>query len=280
MDIFTHLTSWYFLKENLKDNKSRFYLVFFLLASIAPDTDIIWSYNNLSLHRVLTHSLLLSPIFALFISSIFYCFVRKNKEFKFKKIYFISLVWILAHIFLDYIVVWGVPLFYPFSEKYYSLNLYIYVLDPFLFLITFLVIIFSILDYHSIINFNKRKIVFLNLLFIFIFLFRFLEWNYAWKISKLENYTKVPYIENISDLVFLYRYKIIEKRDSFYHINYVDIVSSKIFKQEKIKISNKNNLCPKMHESFLFEENGLIWDIRYTNKLRDSGSCFYWVNVK
>ncbi len=280
MDIFTHLTSGYFLKKNLLDKKSKFYLVFFLLAALSPDIDIIWSWSNISLHRVITHSLLLSPIFTIFISGIFYLFVRKNKKFKFKKIYFISLSWILVHIFLDYIVVWWVPLFYPFSEKYYSLNLYTYVLDPFLFLVTFSIIIFSILSYHWKIDFNKKKVVFLNFLFIFILFFRFLEWSYAWSISKLENYTKVPYIKNMSDLVFLYRYKIIERKDGFYHINYVNILSSKIFKQKIVKISNKNNLCAKMHNSFLFEESDLIWDIRYADKLKDSDSCFYWVKVK
>ena len=84
-------TYLYLLKKTFLDKKSKDFLIFFLLSAISPDIDIIWSFNNVELHRVLSHSLLLSPIFALFISSIFYIFIRKNKNFDFKKVYLISL---------------------------------------------------------------------------------------------------------------------------------------------------------------------------------------------
>ncbi len=278
MDIFTHLTSGYLLKKNLIKQENKIYMIFFLLSSIAPDIDILWSYYNMSLHRTLTHSLVLSPIFALIISFIFYFFVRKKWVFSIKKIYLISFVWILAHIFLDSIVVWWVPLFYPFSDKYYSFNLYTYVLDPFFFLIFILILFFVILKKFFKLKINLEKFFMLNFLFIFIILLRFWENFYAWKISNFSEYIVIPYSQELKDLFFSNRYKVINKQENFYNIEYIDIFSGKIFWKEKVKIySDKENICKnKMHKWFLFKQNNLIWDIRYTSKLTNSWNCFRW----
>ncbi len=277
MDIFTQLTSGYLLKRIFSDKKTRFFLIIFLFSAVSPDIDIIWSWNNINLHRVLTHSLLLSPIFAFVLSFVFYFFNKKNKNITFRKIYLISLSWILAHIFLDYIAVWGIPILYPFSDKYYSLNLYMYVFDFFLFWVFAVVVLFIFLENKTKFVFSKMKVVFLSFLFCFIIFFRFLEWYYAGKISFLEDYIAVPYIKTGSDFLYLNRYKVIEKRGGFYNIEYVNVFSGNIFKIEKIKASEYQDICPKMHKWFLFEEGNLIWDIRYSDKLLDSGSCFYGV---
>ena len=276
MDIFTHLTWWYLLKKIFSNKKNRFILIIFLFSAIFPDLDIIWSWNNIALHRILTHNLTLAPIFSLIISYIFYNLAKRNKQISFIKIYFIVLSWILLHIFLDYIAVWGIPLFYPISNKYYSLNLYTYVFDLFLFLIFTAIIIFIILEHKTKFRFTKFKALFLTFLFYLIISIRFLEWYYAWKISSLENHTTVPFIITGSDFLYINRYKIIEKKDNYFYIEYVDIFSKEILLKTKVKISDKQDSCSQMHNWFLFEEWNLIWDIRYTDKLTDSNSCFYW----
>ncbi len=277
MDIFTHLASWYFLKKVFLDKKSKYVLVFFIISAISPDLDIIWSFNNVWLHRILTHSLLLSPIFAVFLSFIFYIFIRKKNILSFSKLYFVSLSWISIHIFLDYLVVWWIPLFYPFSEKYYSLNLYTYVFDPLLFITIVITLILYILSLETRLNFSRKKSLFFGILFIFIIFIRFSEWFYAWKISDLNNYVAIPYTKNSYDFIFMNKYKVIEIKDGYFYIKYVDIFFREIFKTEKIKASEYQEICSQMHKWFLFEDGDLIWDVRYNDKLADSWSCFYGV---
>jgi len=64
MDFLTHFTSGYLLKKNLAKTKNKFYTIIFIIAAMSPDIDIIWSWNNMDLHRIFTHSLVLAPFFA------------------------------------------------------------------------------------------------------------------------------------------------------------------------------------------------------------------------
>ena len=274
------MASGYLLKNNFMKKNKKYYTIFFILAAISPDIDILWSWNNINLHRVLTHSLVFLPFFALIISSIFYFFVRKKPNISFLKIFLVSVFWILAHIFLDYIVVWGVPLLYPFSEKYFSLNLYIYIYEPFFLLTFLLIILFIFLKKFFNFKFNSKKILLLNFIFITTLLFRFWENYYAGKLSELNDYLVIPYTQNYSDIFLYNRYRIIKKENWYYNIRDINIFDKKVNWKYKIKIYNWENNCSNMHKWFLFKENWMIWDIRYTAKLFDSNSCFTWKKIK
>jgi inner membrane protein len=80
-----------------------------IAGSIAPDLDI--KLLGQKYHRTITHSLI-----ALAATTMPTNFISER----------ISIVWCasyISHLFLDSLTVKGVPLFYPFSKKYYGLKL-------------------------------------------------------------------------------------------------------------------------------------------------------------
>ena len=288
MDFLTHFTSGYLIKKKLAKTKNKFYTIIFIIAAMSPDIDIIWSWNNMDLHRIFTHSLVLAPFFAWILSLIIYFIMRifffwkkdfLEKDFSYFKIYLISIIWVLVHLFLDYLVVWWIPLFYPFNEIYFSLNLYLYVIEPFLFLTFLILIVFLILQKFTSFKITAKKLFLLNFLFIFVFIFRFWENYYAGKISWFEKYSTIPYITETSDYFYLNRYKVISKKDWFYNIKYIDIISGKVKLEKKVRIYSWKNNCSKMHFWFLYKQWNLIWDIRYSDRLTEVWHCF-WGKVK
>lgn len=84
------------------------YSVIGLIGAIAPD----WDFKLHIRHRTITHSLL----FLLISTYIIYC---SNLD--------ISIVWFVTyslHLLLDSFTIKGIPLFYPFSKKYYGFKLF------------------------------------------------------------------------------------------------------------------------------------------------------------
>ena len=114
---------------------------FFLLGSILPDLDAFLVLLNervyLKNHQGFSHSLLLAPLYALilvFIFSFWIDFLWIN--------YIGLLLGIFIHSILDYSNTYGIKLFYPLSNKRFSLDA-IFFIDTFLILLTL-----SIYIYH------------------------------------------------------------------------------------------------------------------------------------
>ncbi len=273
MDIFTHTISWYLLKKNFFDVNSKKILTIFLITSIFPDIDIIWSYNNYNLHRVLTHSLLMSPFISALLSILFFYIFKK--EIRFKTIFIICLSWILLHLFFDTILIWGIPLFWPLSKTYYSLNLYTYVIEPMFFPIYLLFLIFLLKVLKNIWN---KIIKIISIYMLIIFFVKVWIHIYVDNISTLKNNTIVWIINSSSDLFIQRYYKSVQINKNQIKWQIIDLYSWKIVGTfEKNLYINNSWLCSLLHKWFLFIENWFVWDIRYTQNLWDNWNCFNWL---
>ena len=98
----------------------------FVAGSIFPDLDVVFMLFGkrfyLKQHQSITHSLFLSPLFAMLIISPLLIY------FGFQWSFFLS-AWfgLLIHIFLDYTNTYGISLFYPISKKRYSLDILFFI---------------------------------------------------------------------------------------------------------------------------------------------------------
>ncbi|MFH0889220.1 MAG: metal-dependent hydrolase [Planctomycetota bacterium] len=109
-------------------------MLVFTAVTLFPDIDFLFNIISRSIyvrfHRGFTHSLIYLPLFALFLSLIFYLLV---KDIGFKNLYIICFVGLLVHILLDLLNSYGTPVLLPFSPKQYSFNLDI-IIDAFVFI--------------------------------------------------------------------------------------------------------------------------------------------------
>lgn len=275
MDIFTHSISWYLIKKLFYNLNSKKVLIMFIISALFPDIDIIWSYNNHNLHRVITHSLILIP-FTTEILTIFFYYVFK-KEFKLYIIYIICFSWIIMHIILDSILIWWIPLFWPFSNTYYSFNLYTVVIEP----LFFPIYLYFIFYYWKVINkISLKMIKIISFFMITIFLLKFWLLTYSKNISNIKNNTTVWIINSMSSLSIQRYYNSIWISNNIINWEIIDIFKWEIIeKYEKTIYIDKNNICSNLHKWFLYIENWIVSDIRYTLKPTDTGSCFTWKKI-
>lgn len=126
MDTLTHALSGMLLaratagKQSIADStglslRARLWAGFF--AAAFPDSDILASIfgplNYLEMHRGITHSILLLPLWALLLAVIF-SFISK-KKYHWKAFYFVSFSGIAIHIAGDVITSYGTMIFAPLS---------------------------------------------------------------------------------------------------------------------------------------------------------------------
>ena len=131
-----------------------------ILGSILPDIDTLLakpgSINYLIKHRTVTHSLFLSPIYALIIALIFKLIFFDQTFIVFFSCAFIG---ILSHLLVDAFNSFGTMLFYPFNNNKIALDL-IYEFDPFISLL-FLLMTF---EFYFFSNKISTLVLVLNLL--------------------------------------------------------------------------------------------------------------------
>jgi membrane-bound metal-dependent hydrolase YbcI (DUF457 family) len=247
MDIFTHSVSWYLLKKWFHDIDSKKILLLFIVWALFPDIDIIWSYNNYNLHRVITHSLIIIPFITTIPAAIFF-YIFKQKV-KFTHIYLILFSWILTHIFLDTILIWWTPFFWPFFDNYYSLNIYQVVIEP-LFLPIYLFFLLYLLKIIKIIS--KRTIKVITVFMLWIFILKFWILTYSTTFTNLEKPTSIWLIRESKDLVFQRYYNIISIWDNEIQWEVVDIYKSSVIDSyTKNTYNDTNNLCSNLQWFFL-----------------------------
>jgi len=96
------------------------------LAAAAPDLDVLASFwgstTYLHYHRHLTHALPAMPVIALLPTLLVALLSRKG--FPWKQAYLLSLVGVASHIVIDWLNSYGVRPFLPFSECWYSLDVF------------------------------------------------------------------------------------------------------------------------------------------------------------
>lgn len=105
-------------------NKSILWIIC-IFSSIAPDI-LAFFYHPGSIeylsHRSYTNSVIIAPIYALAIAFIFKLISLRN-QIPFYIYFLVSLVSYYLHIFLDFITPYGSPLFFPFTNKQYGLDI-------------------------------------------------------------------------------------------------------------------------------------------------------------
>lgn len=275
MDILTHSVTWFLLKKWFRDIDSKKIILLFIVWALFPDIDIIWSYNNYNLHRVITHSLLLVPFIAVIPSIIFFYIFKK--EIKLLHIYIILFSWILSHIFLDTLLIWWTPFFWPLMDNYYSLNLYQVVIEP-LFIPVYLFFLMYLLWIIKVISKNTIKII--SFFMITVFVIKFWMLAYSNTLSNLKNTTSIWLIRESNDLIFQRYYNIISIWNNEIKWEVVDIYNWTVMDSyTKKSYIDLNNICSNMHKWYLYQENGFIWDIRYSMKLNNNDTCFYWKRI-
>ncbi len=114
--------------------------IFFLIGSIFPDLDVILMLFGkrfyLKNHQGVSHSLILLPIFSFLILTLFISLI----PFSWINFFALSLG-ILIHTLLDYSNTYGIKLFYPVSNKRFSLDA-IFFIDTFLITLSISILIF------------------------------------------------------------------------------------------------------------------------------------------
>lgn len=89
-------------------------------SNVIPDIDIQWTTKAdatyLTLHRGLTHSFLMAPVWAALFSLLCYLIFR----IKGKRIFFTALIGVLLHIVSDWSNAWGTGLLEPFTSRRYA----------------------------------------------------------------------------------------------------------------------------------------------------------------
>lgn len=125
MDTITHgITGALIAKSFFSKREGRIATLAVTLGSIFPDVDTLatWFYDNrtayLKIHRGVTHSLVMLPVFALAFGAIT-CLLsrRKDKWLLFSSLYAVG---IASHIFLDLITSYGTMIWSPVSYARYA----------------------------------------------------------------------------------------------------------------------------------------------------------------
>ena len=107
-----------------------------IISSNIPDIDIFLSIfssepklHYLLTHRGYTHTFIAMPIIALISGVIGYLLFKPKCRFSFLKLFFISLIAALTHLFLDYGNNYGVHPFYPFNNNWFYGDA-VFILEP------------------------------------------------------------------------------------------------------------------------------------------------------
>lgn len=271
MDLFTHSFSGLALGNLSKDTFKRKLLLALVVSALFPDIDglfLLFS-NSLKGHRLATHSLLFGFLLAAACALTLY--LAYKRKISILKLFAVSATGVLAHFLLDSLVVWGVPLFYPFSDRFYSFNLYLTVIDPYLllsYLFLFLVYALARLGFFQI-NIKKAVRV-VTVLALAVFVSRFIFQFQANRITTLNNPTLVPMNEDFNDFFFQRHWKAISNKDGAFEYEVIDILNHTIAEKEIRTMAEGKNNCPAFTQGYLYTENDRIGDIRYTSHLTEN----------
>jgi len=139
-------------------------MIFCIVAALLPDIDNIIGLFGPELylihHRGATHSLTGGIILALLLVLIFSLFI---KPFNIKKGFVTALSLIYLHIFLDLVTSYGTQVFYPFTNRRYSLES-VFIVDP------LYTIVSAIIFFISLINKKRSEtIAIIGIMWIFIY---------------------------------------------------------------------------------------------------------------
>lgn len=138
--------------------------LFCIIAALLPDIDNLAGFLGPELylihHRGATHSLAAGILLAVILVYIFRLFIR---SFDIKKGFITALSIIYLHIFLDLVTSYGTQIFFPFTDRRYSLES-VFIVDP---VYTFVLVIILIVSALS----KKKKYMMIITGAVWIFLY-------------------------------------------------------------------------------------------------------------
>lgn len=109
-----------------------------MLAAVnTPDLDIVTGLKSnawyLECHRGWTHTLVFAPLIALFPVGIWWLLTRRlrPRASQWAGAYAAALIGVLSHLLLDWVNVYGIRLLWPFSDRWWRLDL-LYIIDVWL----------------------------------------------------------------------------------------------------------------------------------------------------
>ncbi len=143
MEPVTHFLTGACLARTGFNRRTAYATLAMTLAAEAPDIDILWGFRGpvagFEHHRGITHTFLGAPVVALAVTGIIWLWHRsRNKQPqpvlppRWAWVWFLSLLAALSHIFLDWTNNYGVRPFFPFNQRWYSLDI-AFILEPVIF---------------------------------------------------------------------------------------------------------------------------------------------------
>lgn len=132
MDTITHALAGGVIGYALKDRYGRTGLATVLAASLAPDADnvirLFGTIPYLQWHRVLSNSLAGAAVLAVIVALLA---KRFGRGVEFRTLLVLSFIGVGLHVFLDLTNSYGCKLLWPFSDRWYALDL-VFIVDPWL----------------------------------------------------------------------------------------------------------------------------------------------------
>jgi len=185
------------------------------VAAAFPDIDYLLFWLNpyqfiTEWHRGISHSLVMLPLWALLLSTLFYLPLRR--QISFQGLLLLCSLGLLSHILIDWITVFGTQLFAPISNQRYALGL-AFDIDPWISLI----VLFTLLN-----GFKHRVAAFVSLLLIGAYL-GFLYYGQYLALQTIESKIKKENIEPNKVMVLPeplvpWHWKLIIEHDEYYRI--------------------------------------------------------------
>ena len=131
MDTITHILLGYSFAQSEIISKSREAQAVIILASIFPDIDLVWRIKGLDKyfihHRRESHC-----FFGLLVQSfVLLGLARLLSQINIWLLWLLIWIGLLGHIMLDFFTSYGVPVFYPFTKRFFSFAL-LFIFDPWL----------------------------------------------------------------------------------------------------------------------------------------------------
>jgi inner membrane protein len=185
MDTTTHALAGYIIvKTGLNKDTGRWGTIAGVAGSVLPDVDgilgiFLGTEFMIKYHRNLTNSIFFAfPISVLFA----WLFVRLSGIKKFWSFFFLFVVEILAHTFMDLITSYGTMILSPFSNNRFTVD-WVFIIDPYLSL-TFLLPIIALSIWKKRANVIARISVILAVLYISL-----CAYNHSWALNLTKKYS-------------------------------------------------------------------------------------------
>ncbi len=227
------------------------------VAAVFPDIDYLSFWLNplvflADWHRTATHSILLMPVWAGLLGSLF-MFFRAARE-RWRMVYYLCALGIASHILLDLLTVFGIRIFYPVSESLYSFGT-TYVID---------LIVTGILAVALIcfIRLPRRSIAWSGVAFIFTY------WGMQWILKSQahaiarEQVAVATHVHVLPQPFSPFYWKLIRRRENDYEVAYLSLLANEeglfplyrgagalLWRQHAV-LGTKEKLQPIIHEAW------------------------------